>query len=170
MNEKGRKSTNMVDEEIPTRWIEEMPGKPFQSKLLPYAEEIHGLRTRRKTWREIVAILKDRHGVETNLSAVYEFALRNKRKPAPADLLPPAATVADPIKTAQEAAAVLAGRVAPAPASQGEQPTEPAPTSFPTVEPPGEETPEETIARERAERQARDKAERLKMLKPFKYE
>lgn len=52
-----------------------MPGKPFQSKLIPYRKEIAALR---KTWppttyEEISKILRDRHGLEVSSNAIWSF-------------------------------------------------------------------------------------------------
>ena len=52
-----------------------MPGKPFQSKLIPYRKEIAALR---KTWppttyEKISKILRDRHGLEVSPNAIWSF-------------------------------------------------------------------------------------------------
>ena len=83
------------------------------------------------TWAEVVAHLKDVHGLETNISAVREFVLRQKRRALPADLQPDHPNVAK-----RPAADEL-------PATES-----PAKTATPSGE-----TASQRIRRERAERQ-----------------
>jgi len=58
-----------------------MSGLPFRSKLAPFEQEIIELRRKRPpvSYREIVQLLKERHGVEVTINGVLVF-LRTRRK------------------------------------------------------------------------------------------
>ena len=58
-----------------------MSGLPFRSKLAPFEKEIAELRTRRPpvSYRQIVQLLKERHGIEVTINGVFVF-LRTRRK------------------------------------------------------------------------------------------
>jgi len=53
-------------------------GKPYQSCLKAYTDEIMNLRmaTPRKTYREIAQIMKDDHGLDVTINAVWSFVTR----------------------------------------------------------------------------------------------
>jgi IS30 family transposase len=48
-------------------------GKPFQSKLEPFAEIIRDLRRHRKSYRQIAQILRDEHGVVADRSTIWNY-------------------------------------------------------------------------------------------------
>jgi len=55
-------------------------GKPFQSKLIPFAEEIRALRRQRKSYVEIARLLAER-GIHASPSTVFAFVkVRSKRR------------------------------------------------------------------------------------------
>jgi hypothetical protein len=58
-----------------------MSGLPFRSKLAPFEQEITELRRKRPpvSYRQIVQLLKERHGVEVTINGVFVF-LRTRRK------------------------------------------------------------------------------------------
>ena len=58
-----------------------MSGLPFRSKLAPFEPEITELRRKRPpvSYRQIVQLLKERHGVEVTINGVFAF-LRTRRK------------------------------------------------------------------------------------------
>lgn len=58
-----------------------MSGLPFRSKLAPFEQEITELRRKRPpvAYRQIVQLLKERHGVEVTINGVFAF-LRTRRK------------------------------------------------------------------------------------------
>jgi hypothetical protein len=65
-----------------------MPGKPFQSKLLPHAEFIRECRADGMGYRQIAAELRDRFGMRTAPANVFSFVkVRARRRPVFA--LPP---------------------------------------------------------------------------------
>jgi hypothetical protein len=56
-------------------------GKPFQSKLEPFADLIRDLRRRRKSYREIAEILRDEHGIVADRTTVWSFVkVRSKHR------------------------------------------------------------------------------------------
>jgi hypothetical protein len=58
-----------------------MSGLPFRSKLAPFEQEIIELRRKRPpvSYRQIVQLLKEQHGVEVTINGVFAF-LRTRRK------------------------------------------------------------------------------------------
>jgi hypothetical protein len=58
-----------------------MSGLPFRSKLAPFEQEIVELRRKRPpvSYRQIVQLLKEQHGVEVTINGVFVF-LRTRRK------------------------------------------------------------------------------------------
>ena len=58
-----------------------MSGLPFRSKLARFEQEIVELRRKRPpvSYREIVQLLKEQHGVEVTINGVFAF-LRTRRK------------------------------------------------------------------------------------------
>ena len=58
-----------------------MSGLPFRSKLAPFEQEITELRRKRPpaSYREIVQLLKEQHGVEVTINGVFVF-LKTRRK------------------------------------------------------------------------------------------
>ncbi len=70
-----------------------MPGKPFQSKLLPHTEFIRECRADGMGYRQIAAELRDRFGMRTAPANVFSFVkVRARRRPVFA--LPPRESVA----------------------------------------------------------------------------
>ena len=58
-------------------------GKPFQSKLKPHADEIfEWLEVQKKSFREVAALLMDRHGLAVSHNAVHSFAKRRRGRRA----------------------------------------------------------------------------------------
>lgn len=53
--------------------LDSLPPKPTRSKLEPYAELIHELRRRGRSYRDIAGILADRCGVRVGVHTVYNF-------------------------------------------------------------------------------------------------
>jgi hypothetical protein len=53
--------------------LDSLPPKPARSRLEPYAELIHELRRRGRSYREITAILADRCGVRVGVHTLYTF-------------------------------------------------------------------------------------------------
>jgi hypothetical protein len=53
--------------------LDSLPPKPPRSRLEQYAELIHELRRRGRSYREIAAILADRCGVRVGVHTVYNF-------------------------------------------------------------------------------------------------
>ena len=81
--------------------LDSLPPKPARSKLEPYAELIHELRKRGRSYREIAGILKDRCGVVAGTHTVYNFvrvraAAPDKRKPVKAAAAERLASAANP--------------------------------------------------------------------------
>ena|ERR1017187_881716 len=65
-----------------------MPGKPFQSKLLPHTEFIRGCRAEGMGYRQIATELRTRFGMRTAPANVFSFVkVRARRRPVFA--LPP---------------------------------------------------------------------------------
>jgi hypothetical protein len=70
-----------------------MPGKPFQSKLLPHTEFIRECRAQGLGYREIAAELRTRFGLRTAPGNVFSFVkVRARRRPVFS--LPPLETTA----------------------------------------------------------------------------
>ena len=91
-----------------------MPGKPFQSKLLPHAEFIRECRTDGMGYRQIAAELRDRFGMRTAPANVFSFVkVRARRRPVFA--LPPRESAA----TAPGARPTAARVTRPRPAKDG---------------------------------------------------
>jgi hypothetical protein len=72
-----------------------MPGKPFQSKLVPHTEFIRESRARGLGYREIAAELRSRFGLHTAPANIFSFVkVRARRRPVftlPQRDTPPAA-------------------------------------------------------------------------------
>ena len=69
--------------------LDSLPPKPPRSRLEPYADLIHELRRRGRSYREITGILADRCGVRVGVHTLYNFvrvrtAASKKTKPAKA--------------------------------------------------------------------------------------
>jgi hypothetical protein len=98
------------------------------SKLDPHRSKIIELRKARRTWREIAEALKE-EGVAVDVSLVYRWFRADRKRQAKINSElrpyqpPPFATVADPIRTAADAAAVLAAREAGGEAARQRQET-----------------------------------------------
>ena len=50
-----------------------MPGKPYQSKLIPYANEIKRMRMEDRPYQEISEYLKETYGMSVHPSTVFDF-------------------------------------------------------------------------------------------------
>jgi len=50
-----------------------MPGKPYQSKLKPYGNEIRRMRMEDRTYREIALYLSETYGVKVDHSTIFNF-------------------------------------------------------------------------------------------------
>lgn len=57
-----------------------MPGKPYQSKLLPYEDEIFALLGAGKSYRDIAEELNRAHGLSVTHNAVFSFARTRRAK------------------------------------------------------------------------------------------
>jgi hypothetical protein len=87
--------------------LDTLPPKAPRSRLEPYAELIHELRRRGRSYREITAILADRCGIRVGVHTLYNFvrvrtAASKKTKPAKAAMTggtPPSLPAAAPIPT-----------------------------------------------------------------------
>src|SRR5258707_1795089 len=62
-----------------------MPGKPFQSKLIPFTDQIKSWRRAGKTWQEVAANLADKKylGYQMAPGPICRFMGRIKRRPYP---------------------------------------------------------------------------------------
>jgi hypothetical protein len=57
-------------------------GKPFQSKLEPFADLIREWRRRRKSYRLIAQLLRDEHGVVTDHTSIWSYVkVRSRSRP-----------------------------------------------------------------------------------------
>jgi hypothetical protein len=61
-----------------------MPGKPYQSKLNPYLQEIHRLRSQAPpvSYQEIARILHEKYGVAVSPNGIFSFVKARSRKRA----------------------------------------------------------------------------------------
>lgn len=77
-----------------------MPGgKPFQSKLAPYYEQIARLRKKHTPYPEIAKRLHDEHGLKVSPSTIFEFVKVRARRSG-VFTLPELPTAAAPAATA----------------------------------------------------------------------
>ena len=62
-----------------------MPGKPFQSKLIPFTDQIRSWRRAGKTWQEVADNLADKKylGYQMAPGPICRFMGRIKRRPYP---------------------------------------------------------------------------------------
>jgi hypothetical protein len=60
--------------------LDALPPKAVRSRLEPYAELIHELRRRGRTYREITHILSERCGIQTSRSTVNDFVCARSKK------------------------------------------------------------------------------------------
>jgi|ERR1035437_3392669 hypothetical protein len=91
-----------------------MPGKPFQSKLLPHTEFIRECRAEGMGYRQIAADLRMRFGLKTAAANVFSFVkVRARRRPV--FTLPPHESAA----TAPGARPTVARVTLPRPATGG---------------------------------------------------
>jgi len=62
-----------------------MPGKPFQSKLIPFTDQIKSWRRTGKTWQEVADNLADKKylGYQMAPGPICRFMGRIKRRPYP---------------------------------------------------------------------------------------
>jgi hypothetical protein len=57
-------------------------GKPFQSKLQPFADLIRDWRRRRKSYRFIAQMLRDEHGVVIDHTSIWSYVkVRSRLRP-----------------------------------------------------------------------------------------
>jgi hypothetical protein len=57
-------------------------GKPFQSKLDPFADLIRDLRRRRKSYRLIAQMLRDEHGIVADHTSIWSYVkVRSRSRP-----------------------------------------------------------------------------------------
>ena len=79
-----------------------MPGKPFQSKLIPFTDQSKSWRRAGKTWQEVADNLADKNylGYQMAPGPICRFMGRIKRRPYPlgAEPLTPAPTPPSPAK------------------------------------------------------------------------
>ena len=61
-----------------------MPGKPYQSKLNPYLQEIHRLRSQAPpiSYQEIARILHRKYGIAVSPNGIFSFVKARSRKRA----------------------------------------------------------------------------------------
>ena len=71
-----------------------MPGKPFQSKLIPHTEFIRDCRAHQMSYPRIAAELKSRFGLETAPSNIFSFVKVRARRCREIYTLPDASTLA----------------------------------------------------------------------------
>lgn len=57
-----------------------MPGKPFQSKLIPYEEELFALLDAGRSFRQTAAALNAAHGLAVTQNAVFSFAKSRRQR------------------------------------------------------------------------------------------
>jgi hypothetical protein len=60
--------------------LDSLPPRPWRSKLEPYAALIRALRTRGRSYREIVTILRDQCGLRVAVHTVYHFVRAREQK------------------------------------------------------------------------------------------
>lgn len=65
-----------------------MPGKPFQSKLLPHLAFIRVRRARRWSYTRIAAALREEHGLSVAPSTIFSFVKVRARRPRAVHTLP----------------------------------------------------------------------------------
>ena len=81
--------------------LDRLPPRPRRSKLEPYAPLIRALRTRGRSYREIVTILRDCCGLRVAMHTVYHFVkARAQRKGA---RRPPRRPPSEPVRRASQA-------------------------------------------------------------------
>ena len=110
-----------------------MPGgKPFQSKLTPFYEQIARLRKKHTPYPEIAKRLHDEHGLKVSPSTIFEFVKVRARRSGVFTL--PELPTAAPIHTRPAAAASEIDGVPQA--QTGKPPAEHAGGSTPAAAPP----------------------------------
>ena len=57
-----------------------MPGKPFQSQLLPYEDDLFARLAAGRTYRQVAADLEREHGIKVTHNAVFSFVKRRRQK------------------------------------------------------------------------------------------
>lgn len=75
-----------------------MPGKPFQSKLVPFETLIRDLRTAGRTYREISEILRKDHGIDAHPDTINSFVIVRARGAKVYALPEPQAAIPTPAK------------------------------------------------------------------------
>lgn len=110
-----------------------MPGKPFQSKLLPHLSFIRERRARRWSYVCIAAALCEEHGLSVAPSTVFSFVKVRSKRPRAVHALP---------EDGAQIPAISAEASQPAPTSPSSRPLPPDAASFFTPESsPGFSTP-----------------------------
>ena len=61
--------------------LDQMPAGPPRSKLEPYRDFIRHLRQKRKTYRQIAAVLAEQCNLQVQHSTIYDFVHALKRSP-----------------------------------------------------------------------------------------
>ena len=107
-----------------------MPGKPFQSKLIPFTDQIKSWRRAGKTWQEVADNLADPKylGYQMAPGPICRFIGRIKRRPYPIGaepLTPPPPTPVKPGNNPQEAASRILERIRERAKSKGQSDPEP---------------------------------------------
>ena len=109
-----------------------MPGKPFQSKLIPFTDQIKSWRRAGKTWQEVADNLADTKylGYQMAPGPICRFIGRMKRRPYPigAEPLPPPPAPPPPAKPGndpQEAASRILESIRERAKSKGQSTPEP---------------------------------------------
>jgi hypothetical protein len=83
--------------------LDSLPPRRRRSRLEPYAALIHALRTRGRSYREIVTILRERCGLRVATHTVYHFV--HARAPKPGAPRTPRRPPSRPVRRASEASA-----------------------------------------------------------------
>jgi hypothetical protein len=108
-----------------------MPGKPFQSKLIPFTDQIKSWRRAGKTWQEVADNLADKKylGYQMAPGPICRFMGRIKRRPYPlgAEPLtePPPPSPAKPGNNPQENPSRILERIRERAKSTGQSDPEP---------------------------------------------
>ena len=69
--------------------MDEIRGKPWQSKLTPYYDEIYVLRKEKVSYAKIAEILNKKHGMKVSSATVFKFVkARTNPKPVKYELPP----------------------------------------------------------------------------------
>jgi IS30 family transposase len=83
--------------------LDRLPPRPRRSKLEPYAALIRALRTRSRSYREIVTILREKCGLRVAVHTVYHFVRAREQKKGARR--PPHRLPSEPVRRASGAGA-----------------------------------------------------------------